>query len=152
MRSEPVTAATAVGAEDCSDRRRAAPLVNPSAVHEIRRVATRSVVEPLPRTDALYIAVVHGPEGVRFATTAKSRADLLRQLTGYVRRRGDQALWEPDARYLRSLLARGELEAAVEVYFGRVRGRWDGEWLVSAAVVTAADTEEGASRTSARHD
>ena len=41
----------------------------------------------------------------------------------------------PDhARHLRGLLARGEWEAAVELYFGVVGKRWDKEWLVTAVV------------------
>jgi hypothetical protein len=103
----------------------------------VRTVATRSVVESAPHADTLYVAVVHAPDGVPFATAAPSRAAIVRQLAEYVRSRVNYALWADDARHVRSLLLRRELEAAVEVYFGRVGDRWDAEWLVTAAVVKA---------------
>ena len=86
----------------------------------------------------LYVAVVHAADGVRFAAATESRAELVRRLAEYVRARGDAMLWADGARHLRALLIRGELEAAVEVYFGLVGERWDDESLVTA-VVAAGD-------------
>lgn len=86
----------------------------------------------------LFIAAVHAPDGVRFATAAASRRELVRRLAEYVRQRGEHVLCPDHARHLRGLLARGEMEGAVELYFGVVGPRWDEEWLVTA-VVTADD-------------
>ena len=102
---------------------------------EFRAVATRATVQPA-HPGALYVAVVHAPDGVRLATMAGSRAGLVQRLADYVEQRGDHALWADHARHLRTLLARGELEAAIEAYFGLVGGRWDEEWLVTAVVTT----------------
>ena len=100
-------------------------------------VATNSVVTPPASVGALHVAVVHSADGVRFATAAASRTELVERLAEYVRRRAPRTLWPADARYVRSLLIRGELEAAVEVYFGRVGDRWDREWLATTAIITA---------------
>jgi hypothetical protein len=83
---------------------------------------------------ALFVAVVHAADGVRLAVAADSRLDLVRRVAEYVRRRAVHMLREDHARHVRALLARGELEGAVEVYFGLVGERWDKEWLVTAAV------------------
>jgi hypothetical protein len=88
-------------------------------------------LEPAPGT--VYLGVVYGADGVRLAVAAASRAELVRRLANYVRRRGDHALLPDHARHLTALLARGEQEAAVETYFGLVGERWDEEWLVTAA-------------------
>jgi hypothetical protein len=103
---------------------------------DIRTVATRSVLKPAPHAGTLYVAIVHSSDGVRFCTAGVSRVELVRRLAEYVRRRSGHTLWANDARHVRSLLARRELEAAVEVYFGRVGDRWDGEWLVTTAILT----------------
>ena len=81
-----------------------------------------------------FLAVVHAADGVRFAAAADSRAELVRHLAEYVARRAAHVLHAEHARYVRGLLARGELEAAVEAYFGLVGGRWDDEWLVTGAL------------------
>jgi hypothetical protein len=107
------------------------------APQAIGSVATQSVAEPPVPAGTLRVAVVHSWDGVRFAAAALSRVDLVRRLSDYVRRRSPHTLWASDARHVRTLLARGELEAAVEVYFGRVGSRWDPEWLVTTAVATA---------------
>jgi hypothetical protein len=83
----------------------------------------------------LRVAVVHSSDGVRFATSGASRAEVVQRLADYVWPRAAHALWPDDARHVHSLMARGELEAAVEVYFGRVGTRWEPEWLVTTAVV-----------------
>ena len=67
-------------------------------------------------------------------TAAESRSELVNQLAAYVKRWGGYVLPPDDARRLRALLARGESEAAVELYFGLVGTRWDKEWLVTAVV------------------
>ena len=110
-----------------------------TAVRAIGTVATHSVVTPLAPAGALHVAIVHSSDGVRFATAGASRAELVQRLAEYVRRRAPHVLWTDDARHVRALLARGELEAAVEVYFGRVGDRWDAEWLVTTAIVTTDD-------------
>ncbi len=97
--------------------------------------APRAVLEPA-HPGALYVAVVHAPDGVRLATMARSRAGLVQRLADYVEQRGDDMLWTDHARHLRTLLARGEREAAIEVYFGLVGERWDEEWLVTAVMKT----------------
>jgi hypothetical protein len=107
----------------------------------IGTVAMRSVVDPPPQATTLCVAVVHSADGVRLATAATSRVEIVRRLAEYVQRRLSQTLWPEDARHVRALLIRGELEAAVEVYFGRVGRRWDQEWLVTTAIVTTSGAE-----------
>lgn len=88
---------------------------------------------------AQFIGVVHAADGVRYSAAASSRRELIRRLAEYARQRGDHALLPDHARHLRSLLARRELEAAVELYFGLVGERWDEEWLVTAVVNPAVE-------------
>ena len=106
-------------------------------------VATRSIAEPPPPAGTLCVAVVHAADGVRLAAAASSRVEIVRRLAEYVQRRLSQTLWPEDARHVRSLLMRGELEAAVEVYFGRVGRRWDEEWLVTTSIVIADEASAG---------
>ena len=84
--------------------------------------------------NALYVAVVHAVDGVRFTAAAASRRDLVHRIAEYVQRWGGYVLRPDHARHLRTLLARGESEAAVELYFALVGKRWDKEWLVTAVV------------------
>ena len=91
----------------------------------------------------LFVAVVHATDGVRFAEVADSRPHLVRRLADYVRRRAMHQLSANHARHVRGLLARGELEAAVEVYFRLVGERWDEEWLVTAAVARDVHRDAG---------
>ena len=89
------------------------------------------------RTDqALYIAVVHAADGVRFSAVADSRHELVHRIADYVRQWGGYLLRPDHARHLRGLLARGEWEAAIELYFGLVGKRWDKEWLITAVTTT----------------
>lgn len=88
-----------------------------------------------------FVAVVHAADGIRLAVAAESRLEVVRRLAEYARRRAAHALRPDHARHLRALLARGELEGAVEVYFALVGQRWDKEWLVTTAVTS----EDGAS-------
>jgi hypothetical protein len=81
-----------------------------------------------------FVAIVHAADGIRFAVAAATRRELIQRLAEYARQRGDHALRPDHARHLRALLVRGELEAAVETYFGLVGQRWDEEWLVTAIV------------------
>ena len=83
---------------------------------------------------ALFVAVVHAEDGVRFTATADSRRRLIHRICEHVERCGSYMLQPEHARHLRGLLARGEWEAAVELYFGLVGRRWDKEWLVTAVV------------------
>ena len=89
---------------------------------------------PETAENAVYIAVVHADDTVRFATSAPTRPELAKRLAEYVRRWGDHVLRPDHAHQLRGLLMRGEWEAAVEFYFGLVGERWDEEWLVTAVV------------------
>jgi hypothetical protein len=85
----------------------------------------------------IFTAVVHAADGVRFTAAATSRRELVAQLAGYARRRAAHVL-EPDhAGRFRALVARGELEGGIEVYFGLVGERWDKEWLVTTASTAA---------------
>jgi hypothetical protein len=107
--------------------------------------AVRRHISPAARAGGgLFVALVHAADGVRFAEVAVSRAQLVRRLAEYVRRRAGHQLRADHARHVRGLLARGELEAAVEVYFRLVGERWDEEWLVTAAVADDARAVVGA--------
>jgi hypothetical protein len=100
----------------------------------VDRAVTRSA-RPDGRARAeLFVAVVHAADGVRLVATAVSRAEIVRRLAEYVRRRAVHVLRADHARHVRELLARGELEGAIEVYFGLVGERWDEEWLVTTAL------------------
>lgn len=94
--------------------------------------------ESLPETkgQALFIAVVHAADGVRFSAAADSRHELVHRIADYVRQWGGYLLRPDHARHLRGLLARGEWEAAIELYFGLVGKRWDKEWLITAVATT----------------
>jgi hypothetical protein len=94
--------------------------------------------EPLSAKSAgtLFVAVVHAPDGVRFAAAAESRHELVHRIADYVRQWGGYLLRPDHARHLRGLLARGESEAAIELYFGLVGKRWDKEWLVTTVTTT----------------
>jgi len=84
----------------------------------------------------MYIAVVHAADGVRFSAVAESRYELVHRIADYVRQWGGYLLRPDHARHLRGLLARGEWEAAIELYFGLVGKRWDKGWLVTAVAAT----------------
>ena len=90
--------------------------------------------EPGDGPGALFVAVVHTIDTVRFVAVSTLRAELLRQLAHYAAQRGPDALRAADADRLRALLADGEPEAAVAHYFATVGQRWDEEWLVTARV------------------
>ena len=116
-----------------ADRQRASKLAStPSADAESRQAEK-----------ALYVAVVHAVDGVRFTTAASSRREIVHRVAEYVQRWGGYVLRPDHARHLRGLLARGEWEAAVELYFALVGKRWDKEWLVTA-VVGANDPRQAA--------
>ena len=102
----------------------------------VRRGTTRAESLPANATQALYIAVVHAADGVRFSAVAESRYELVHRIADYVRQWGGYLLRPDHARHLRGLLARGEWEAAIELYFGLVGKRWDKEWLVTAVAAT----------------
>ena len=85
-------------------------------------------------TLALHLAVVHDANAVRLVTAATSRAALTERLAGYVRRHAGNQLWPRDARRLRRLLAAGQFDRVVELYFASVGERWDEERLVIETV------------------
>ena len=91
--------------------------------------------------DALFIAIVHTADAVRFVAASPRMDELRRQLADYVRQRGEQALWPADAERLRALLAAGEPDAAITHYFETAGRRWDAEWLITGLV--AADGVAG---------
>ena len=105
--------------------------------HRQSRGAGRARIE-------VFVAAVHAADGLRFVTVAESRAELVGRLAGYIRRRAVHVLRGDHARHLLALLARGEGEAAVEVYFGLVGERWEEEWLVTAALARDAWWDIGA--------
>ena len=100
------------------------------------RTTSRGDARPPTAEQTLFVAVVHAVDGIRFVAAEPTRRELVKRLSEYVRRHGDHVLQPDHARHLRGLLARRELEAAVELYFGLVGGRWDEEWLVTAVVNT----------------
>ena len=81
-----------------------------------------------------FIAVVHTPDSVSFATTAGTRSALIERIAEYVRRAADDRLTPNGAKQVQSLLANGHLERGIEQYFRLVGERWDDEWLVTAAL------------------
>jgi hypothetical protein len=102
-----------------------------------RAAATGSNAIPRRETaSAIYVAVVHTVDGVRFQAAAASRRELVHRIAEYVQRWGAYVLRPDHARHLRSLLVRGEWEAAVELYFALVGKRWDKEWLVTTVVAS----------------
>jgi hypothetical protein len=78
------------------------------------------MTEPSQHPGTLYVAVVHAIDGIRVAAGADSRVELVGVLAEYIQQRVSGALRADEVQHLRGLLARGELEAAVEVYFGLV--------------------------------
>jgi hypothetical protein len=98
--------------------------------------ATRAEAGPPGAGDlpALHVAVVHTANAVHLVTAATSRAALTDRLSDYVRRRAGSQLWPNDARRLRRLLAKGQLDEAIELYFASVGERWDEERLVTSVV------------------
>ena len=106
------------------------------AVRSARGRAARDESLSTNPKQALYIAVVHAADGVRFSAVAESRYELVHHIADYVRQWGGYLLRPDHARHLRGLLARGEWEAAIELYFGLVGKRWDKEWLVTAVATT----------------
>ena len=92
------------------------------------------VVEREDGGRTLHVAVVYGLNDVRYVTAAATRAALAVRLAAYVRRHAGSQLWPGDARRLRRLLGARRFEAAVELYFSSVGGRWDEERLVIEAV------------------
>ena len=84
----------------------------------------------------LFIAVVHSTDGICFRAVARTRRELLFRIADYVDYWSGYLLHPKHGRQLRALLARGETEAAVELYFGLVGERWEKEWLVTAVVPT----------------
>ena len=102
----------------------------------VRRGPARAESLPASSTPDLYIAVVHAADGVRFSAVAESRYELVHRIADYVRQWGGYLLRPDHARHLRGLLARGEWEASIELYFGLVGKRWDKEWLITALTTT----------------
>ena len=83
---------------------------------------------------ALHVAVVHTVNAVHLIAAAASRPALIARLGDYVRRRAGSQLWPHDARRLRRLLSKGQVDEAIELYFASVGERWDEERLVTSVV------------------
>lgn len=126
------TGAATSGAERCSVEDEMPRIVSFEKPRSDKAASAELRQQTIDRT--LYVGVVHAVDGVRLITTADTRRELVWQLAEYAREHGDDALRPDHARHLRGLLARGELEAAVELYFALVGRRWDEEWLVTAVV------------------
>jgi len=74
-------------------------------------------------------AIVYTPGDVRFVTTGMSRQAVAARLAEYVRQRSDDVLWPDAASEVHTMLALGNIDAAITVYFERVGERWDHERL-----------------------
>ena len=124
------------------------------AEHDKSALSQPTAAEPCNTDQSVYVGVVHTVDGVRFMAAASSRRELVHKIAEYVQRWGGYVLRPDHARHLRGLLARGEWEAAVELYFGLVGKRWDKEWLVTAAVGgrTWRDVNAGLGEVAARGD
>jgi hypothetical protein len=80
-------------------------------------------------SEVAFSAIVSGPDGVRFSTTAISPAVRSSDLAAYIRDRCDYTLWPATALTVRRLLDAGRLDDAIEMYFAHVGSRWDEERL-----------------------
>ena len=82
----------------------------------------------------MHVAVVLDEGGVRLVHAAATRAALMERIVAYVAEQEPAGrLWPPDASRLATLLAAGEVDAAVEHYFESAGRRWDGERLLVRA-------------------
>lgn len=89
-------------------------------------------------SDDLYIAVVHAHDAVLFLAAGR-RSDLVLRLADWVVEQAPIHLWEDDADALGALLAHGDADGAVELYFRALeepaaRIRWERQWLVLEGV------------------
>ena len=80
-------------------------------------------------SDALYTAVIHAADGVRFAAAATNAWSLAWQVVDYIQDRCDDTLWPAIAAEVRDLIAAKQPYAAIEAYFLHVGARWDQEFL-----------------------
>ena len=112
--------------------KRERPVRSARTARSVQSASTPADSLPASSKQAVYIAVVHAADGVRFSAVAESRYELVHRIVDYVRQWGGYLLRPDHARHLRGLLARGEWEASIELYFGLVGKRWDKEWLVTA--------------------
>lgn len=85
----------------------------------------------------LHVGVVHGMGAVHFVAAADTRAELVREVAGYVRAQAEHQLYPEDAAVVAALFERADEEAAVRYYFDRVGERWDREWLTADEVALA---------------
>lgn len=83
----------------------------------------------------VHVAVVLDDGGVRLMHVAATRAALMERVVAYVAEQEPAGrLWPPDASRLATLLAAGEVDAAVDHYFESAGRRWDGERLMVQAL------------------
>lgn len=75
------------------------------------------------------IAIVHTSDGVRFVATGPSRQAVAARIASYVRERCDDVLYADAASEVRTMLALGNIDAAITAYFERVGERWEDEHL-----------------------
>ena len=80
-------------------------------------------------SDALYTAVIHAADGLRFAAAATNAWSLAWQVVDYIQNRCDDTLWPAIAAEVRGLIAAKQPYAAIGAYFLHVGARWDQEFL-----------------------
>lgn len=80
-------------------------------------------------SEIAFSALVSGPDGVHFSTTAISPDARSADLAAYIRGRCDYTLWPASARSVRRLLDAGRVDDAIAMYFAEVGSRWDEERL-----------------------
>jgi hypothetical protein len=80
------------------------------------------------------MAIVHAADGVRCVATGVSSEAVASRVAEYVRERCDDVLWPDAASVVHAMLAGGNLDAAISLYFDRVGERWDEERLELVAV------------------
>jgi len=78
---------------------------------------------------AVYTAVIHAVDGVRFTAAATNAVSLAWQVVEYIEGRCDDTLWPAMAAEVRGLIAAKQAYAAIAAYFLHVGARWDQEFL-----------------------
>lgn len=82
----------------------------------------------------LYVTIVSGTDGARFASVAASEQESLAGVATYVAEQAARQLWPPSALQVQELLTAGDATAAVAEYFHHAGERWDREWLVTTSL------------------
>ena len=82
------------------------------------------IIEP-----AMFAAVVHAADGVRFVAVGQWANEMAPALVEYVQQRCDDVLWPCAAERVHSLIDARQPYAAIAEYFKQVGSRWDEERL-----------------------